>query len=266
MDYVIIIFIMLIMFVLLIDSDVEKYDNIISLTATPLIDVQRIDKLEDNMDHVKSKLDFVNTITNKMYESDLSGNYIANGWFVTTHNVVNTPYGIELSSLLKKFYAIKDICFKVKSGFPFLGYESDPIFLQKQEKIGFRAMTVFKIPKTAKYTFTLSTNDGGRLFYQKVYSNILFNEKNARSKWNYIINAWFPQSETYYMGEQLEFNESELVLLRLDWYTYALYSTCCIKVIINDNTPNAQLTEINLPIDNLFCSLVWADIPLMGIF
>ncbi len=240
-------------------KDHEDYDNVTALTTTPLIDMKRIDNLEENVSDMKNKLSLLENITLKMYEDDINGDFIANGWFVSTHNVVDTPYGIELSTELKKFYAVKRICFKVKSGFPFLGLESDPTFIQRADKIGFRAMTVFKIPKTGTYTFSLLTDDGARLFYQKVNSRIMYNERNARSTWNYAINAWFPQSETQYKSEQLSFNENDLILLRLDWFDYAMYSTCCLKIIVDG-------VETDLPIKNLFCSLIWLDVPLIGIF
>lgn len=223
---------------------------------------------------LKRELDNLTVIINKSCVASSEGEYVVNGWFVQFHNLIETPGGLVLSELLYKIYGAPVICFRVKEGYPFLGPPDKPMFFPKADGIGFKAMTVLKIPATGYYDFRILTDDGMRLYYQVVASNVVQSEKNVKSAWNLLIDAWFDQAEIWITSKKLYFNQNDLVLVRMDYYELSGYASACVKLrhhkdehgngIGNIIDPNPRVEEIDLPYKNTFCSLLWSEVPLLG--
>jgi len=196
-----------------------------------------------------------------------------NGWFVQFHNLIDTPGGMMLGEMINKVYGCPQICFRVKNGFPFLGPPEKPMFFPKAINIGLRAMTILKIPNTGYYDFKILTDDGMRLYYQKISSQdnlqatMILNDKNIYPPWNIIINSWKDQAEVWDTSNKMYFNENDLLLIRLDYYQLAGYASACIKLRRYHDTSDKsdKMTEMDIPYKNTFCSLLWSEVPLLGI-
>ena len=212
---------------------------------------------------VSDEIQKINNILNKLYQSDLDGNYLTHGWFVEFHNIIDHPKGIILGESLGKIHSAPNICFRTKESFPFLGSPENPIYFPKADNIGIRAITVLKIPKTGFYDFRILSDDGLRFYYQKVSANVILNEKNARSQWIMVIDAWVTQAENWKLSKKIFFNQNELILLRMDYYEMGIFATACIK--IRYYLDNDQVQESDLPFENTFCSLLWSEVPLLGV-
>jgi hypothetical protein len=224
-----------------------------------------IDQNEKDNEDLTKRINKLEGLMLKVYNQDGRGNYIVHGWFAQFFNVIESPQGVILGEELTKTYGAPMICFRAKEGYPFLGTPAKPIFLPKSDYIGFRAMTVFKIPKTGFYDFKVLTDDGMRLYYQKTKSSVMANEKNVRNVWNLLIDAWKDQAETWLFSKKLYFNENDLVLLRCDYYELTGYSSACVRVrYYVDGETSDRYEESNLPYDRLFCSLMWSSVPLIG--
>lgn len=229
-----------------------------------------IEVIKQKNKNLTSKLQILSNTIEKTDEIDFNGDYIINGWFVQFHNVIETPSGIILGAIIDKIYGASAICFRTKDNYPFLGTPDKPVFFPKADYTGFRASTILKIPKTGYYDFRVITSDGIRLFYQKVTANVIENEKNARSKWIVLINSWIAQAEVWLTTEKIYFNENDLIFIRMEAYELTGYASGCIKYryyennIKIDQINNDPVKESDLPYKNLFCSLLWTDVPLLG--
>jgi hypothetical protein len=226
-------------------------------------DKQRIIDLEKRTNELENKYTYIQNVMKKVYDNDFDGQYIVNGWFIMVNNVLKTPDMIILGEVINRYYGVKKICFSVQGGFPYFGERNEPIYLGKQEKIGFRAMTVFQMPETATIRFRVSTDDGMRIYYQKVDLAIIRNEKFVRLGWSVLIDQWKHQAEETYTSEHLHFNENDLILFRIDWFKYTGNATACIKLVIDRKDKGEEV--IDMPLKNTFCSLLWNHIPLMGV-
>lgn len=215
------------------------------------------------MKNINDELQKLKIIVNNLYQTDLSGNYVTHGWFVEFHNIIDHPTGIILGEGLGKIHSASNICFRAKESYPFLGSPDNPIYFPKSDNVGFRAMTVLKIPRTGYYDFRILSDDGLRFYYQMVEANVILNEKNARSPWNMIIDRWITQAENWKVSKKLYFNQNDLVLLRMDYYEMGIFASACIK--IRYYLDNNKVVESDLPYENTFCSLLWADVPLLGV-
>lgn len=231
---------------------------------------EQISELRETNDKLKHDVGILTNIISKLYTTDMKGEYIVNGWFIQFHNIIETPGGLILGELLHKIYGVPLICFRVKEGYPFLGPPNKPMFFPKADNIGLRAMTILKIPHTGYYDFKILTDDGMRLYYQKVTSTVIQNEKNVRSSWDMIIDSWMDQAEVWTTSKKIYFNENDLVLLRMDYYELMGYASACIKLRryrddIKTNDPgNDHIEEMDMPYKNMFCSLLWSEVPLLG--
>ncbi len=223
----------------------------------------KISDQQNDMMNIKNEIQKIKAILDKLYESDLDGKYLTHGWFVEFHNVVDHPKGIILGEGLGKIHSAPYICFRAKESFPFLGTPENPIYFPKADNVGIRAMTVFKIPKTGYYDFRILSDDGLRFYYQKVDANIILNEKNARSQWIMIIDRWVTQAENWKISKKIYFNQNELILLRMDYYEMGIFATACIKM--RYYLDNDQVEESDPPFENTFCSLLWSEVPLLGV-
>lgn len=224
----------------------------------------RNEGLIDTQSHsLRAEIQKINSILDKLYQSDLDGSFLTHGWFVEFHNVVDHPMGIILGENLGKIYSAPSICFRAKESFPFLGTPENPIYFPKADNIGMRAMTVLKIPKTGYYDFRILSDDGVRFYYQKVGANIILNEKNARSQWIMIIDEWVTQAENWKISKKIYFNQNDLILLRMDYYEMGIFATACIK--IRYYLDNFRVEESDPPFENTFCSLLWSEVPLLGV-
>lgn len=228
----------------------------------------QIDKLRRTQLEMQEKLDSMSNVVKSINELDTKGDYIVNGWFVQFHNVIDTPSGVFLGEMLNKIYGASIICFRAKEGYPFVGPPDKPLFFPKPDFVGMRAMTVLKIPKTGIYDFKILTDDGMRLYYQKVASSIILNEKNSRTIWTMLIDSWMDQSDAWVTSNKVYFNENELILIRVDYYDLTGYASACIRFryYLNGSNDDGKVEEMNLPYKQLFCSLLWAEVPLLGIF
>ena len=233
------------------------------------VNKHQIDQLERSEYKTKSNLQSLTNVVNKLYTTDMKGDYVVNGWFVQFHNILDTPGGVVLGEMIYRTHGVPVICFKTKDSFPFLGRPDKPMFFPKADNIGFRAMTILKIPKTGYYDFKSLTNDGMRIFYQKISSDVIFNEKNVRSTWNLCIDSWINQADVWLTSKKLYFNQNDLIFIRMDHYELTGAASGCIKlrhyvdnVLSNDATDHIE--ETDLPYENLFCSLLWSEVPLLG--
>lgn len=248
----------------------ENTYNLLNDTRSKLeMNKHQIDQLEKAELRTKANLQTLTNIVNKLYTTDMKGDYVVNGWFVQFHNILDTPDGVVLGETVYRTYGAPVICFKTKDSFPFLGYSDRPMFFPKADNIGFRAMTILKVPKTGYYDFKTLTNDGMRIFYQKISSDVIFNEKNVRSTWNLCIDSWIDQADVWLTSKKIYFNQNDLILVRMDHYEISGYASGCIKLrhyvddlINNDKTEHIE--ETDLPYENLFCSLLWSEVPLLG--
>lgn len=239
-------------------------------------EVRRLGELETKLRHIEHDTIKNSNLLAKLYERDTLGNYMTHGWFVETFDVINSPYDILLGSPLAKYYGIQRICYRSLENFPFLGSPMDPVYMPKREFVGFRAMTAYKIPKTGYYSFRVLSDDGSRLHYQVVDSDIAYTEKNVKNTWNTIIDQWRFQSETWNTSAKIYLNQSDLLLLRFDYFQSDGNSTACIKVRytksadpdedINDEPYNELTTKYtDLDPEDLYCSLLWGEVPQLGI-
>jgi hypothetical protein len=226
----------------------------------------QIDKLRREYDEMRTELNSMSKIVKTINELDTQGDYIVNGWFVQFHNVIDTPAGVFLGEIINKIYGVPVICFRSKEGYPFVGPPDKPMFFPKSNSVGMRAMTVLKIPKTGYYDFKILTDDGMRVYYQKVASSIILNEKNSRTIWTNLIDSWLDQSDIWITSKKLYFNENELILIRIDYYELTGYASACIRLRYYLDDSNDKIEEINIPYKNMFCSLLWAEVPLLGAF
>ena len=239
-------------------------------------EVKRLGELETELSDVRIRQIMNTNLLSKLVKKDVMGDYITRGWFVQVYDVLSTPIGISLGSEIDRYHGIRRICFRAQDNYPFLGIPQDPMYLPKASFIGFRAMTVFKIPKTGYYQFRVLSDDGSRLMYQIVDSDVTIDEKNVRNVWKPLIDQWRFQAETWQYSSRLYFNQSDLVLLRFDYFQADENSTACIKVRyseidepLDSGKQNNHLdsdegyTDFN--IGDLYCSLLWSNVPLMGI-
>lgn len=239
-------------------------------------EVRKLGDIESELSNIKVRQLINTNILEKLYEEDVLGDHMSQGWFVQVHNVISTPHGITLGAEIDRFYEIPRICFRAQNNFPFLGLPQDPMYLPKPSFIGFRAMTIFKIPKTGYYQFRVLSDDGSRLMYQITHPSVMIDEKNIRNTWIPLIDQWRFQAETWEYSQFLYFNQSDFVLLRFDYFQADGNSTACIKVrysevenpIDIDNPSDRFESDENfedLNISDLNCSLLWTNVPLMGI-
>jgi hypothetical protein len=243
----------------------EDIYNLLNDTRSKLeINKHQIDQLENSGLKTKSNLQTLTNVVSKLYTTDMGGDYVVNGWFVQFHNILDTPEGVVLGEIIHRIYGAPIICFKTKDSFPFLGYPDKPMFFPKADNIGFRAITILKIPKTGYYDFRSLTNDGMRIFYQKISSDVIFNEKNVRSTWNLCIDSWINQADVWLTSKKLYFNQNDLILVRMDHYELSGYASGCIKLRHYTDDSLNRIEETDLPYENLFCSLLWSEVPLLG--
>jgi hypothetical protein len=237
-------------------------------------EVRRLGHLESELSDVRLRQIMNTNLLEKLYKKDVLGDYMTRGWFVQVHDVNSTPHGVSLGAVIDRFHGIRRICFRAQNDFPFLGIPQDPMYLPKSEFVGFRAMTVFKIPKTGYYDFRVLSDDGSRLMYQIVDSDITIDEKNIRNIWKPLIDQWRFQAETWNHSERIYFNQSDMVLLRFDYFQADENSTACIKVRYSETDEGERDENLNNHIDNnfddfnvgdLYCSLLWSHVPLMGV-
>jgi hypothetical protein len=270
---------------------IENYYNYYNIRNTDIIngtpngalnlvaDTQsKIENLEYKIKMLKHKDNLMNkksqTLINKLsniYITDPSGDYIVNGWFAQYHNVIDTPSGVILAEVLGKVYGVPIICFRSGFRYPFLGYADSPFLLPKSAFIGFRAMTLFKVDKTGIYDFKVYTDDGTRLYVAKTSPDILLDEKNMKTAWNLCIDSWFDQAEVWALvsEQKFRFYQNESILIRIEHFHYevAYDATCCVKFrYYHDETKlyDDTIIEQDLPYNNIFCSLMWSEVPLFG--
>jgi hypothetical protein len=232
---------------------------------------KQFDEMKKSNNKLKHDVETLTNMIDKFYTPDTEGRYVVNGWFVEFHDLIDTPDGVILGATLNKIHGVPLICFKTNQSYPFLGPAEKPMFFPKPDNIGLRAMTIFKIPFTGYYDFNVTTDDGMRFYYQKVESNVMMNEKNVRSPWNTIIDSWVTQATTYITSKKIYFNQNDLIFMRIDYYHLSGgYASQCIKLRryvdqINDTeTNNMKIKEMDFPHKNLFCSLLWSEVPLLG--
>jgi hypothetical protein len=255
-------------------------------------EIRRLGKLESDMDNIELQQSLNTNMISRLNGRDFLGNYKTRGWFVQVHEMMVTPNGlILLGSEITNYHGVSKICFRSQNNLPFLGTPQNPIYLPKTNNIGFRAMTIYKIPKTGYYDFRILSDDGSKLMYQVVdngvkqigYSHnheemynpdIMTNEKNIRNTWTPIIDQWKFQTETWKTSKKLYFNQSDMVLLRFDHFQADGNSAACIKVrysqVESDLTNNNDDAELegdyeDLKLKDMHCSLLWSNVPLMGI-
>jgi len=233
----------------------------------------KINILKQKTDDLDKNSQTLDKLSN-MYVSDPGGEYIINGWFAQFHNVINTPGGVILAEVIGKVYGVPIICYRSGFRFPYLGYADRQIVLPKNAYVGFRAMTLFKVDKTGIYDFKIYTDDGTRLYVTKPTPGILLDEKNVKTTWNMCIDSWFDQSEVWALisKQKFRFYQNELVLIRMEHFHYevAYKATACVKLryfpdetkIYNDD--DQSIIEQDLPYNNIFCSLLWSEVPLLG--
>lgn len=221
--------------------------------------VQRVTDIQN----INTEIQKIKDVLDKLYQTNLNGAYLTHGWFVEFHNIIDHPEGIVLGEGLGKIHSVPSICFRAKESFPFLGSPENPIYFPKADNIGFRAMTVLKIPKTGFYDFRILSDDGLRFYYQKVGANIILNEKNAMSQWIMLIDQWVTQAENWKLSKKIYFDQNELILLRMDYYEMGIFATACIK--IRQYMDDQKVQESDPPFENTFCSLLWSEVPLLGV-
>lgn len=237
-----------------------------------------INKLNADNSQLKRDVAYLKNIVLKMYDTDMNGRYIVNGWFVQFYNVdTNDPMGTVLSEPLRKVYGVPVICFRSLDRLPFLGKPDKPMFFPRADKIGFRAMTMMKVPKTGVYDFKLLTDDGSRLYYQQVKSDVMLNEKNVRTSWKTLIDSWADQAELWVYSRKLDLDQNDLILIRLDYYENSGFSSSCLKMRYFPNiasvldiktktdTDANTYTEMDIPYESSYCSLLWSEVPLLGV-
>jgi PA14 domain len=252
--------------------DTEKL-QIITAGLGP--EVRRLGDVETKLSDMRLRQIMNTNLLEKLYKKDVLGDYMTRGWFVQVHDVISTPHGVSLGAEVDRFHGIRRICFRAQNNFPFLGIPQDPMYLPKSEFIGFRAMTIFKVPRTGYYNFRVLSDDGSRLMYQVVNSDVMIDEKNLRDTWTPLIDQWRFQAETWNYSQKLYFNQSDLVLLRFDYFQADANSTACIKVRYSevkedsqddnrDNRIDQDKSYDDFSIGDLYCSLLWSHVPLMG--
>lgn len=250
---------------------VNPYDlQIITAGLGP--EVRKLGHLESELSDVRMRQIMNTNLLEKLYKKDVLGDYMTRGWFVQVYDVISSPHGVTLGAEIDRFHGIRRICFRAQNNYPFLGIPQDPLYLPKPNFIGFRAMTIFKIPRTGYYDFRVLSDDGSRLMYQVVNSDVMIDEKNIRNTWRPLIDQWRFQSETWNYSEQLYFNQSDLVLLRFDYFQADANSTACIKVRYTEvgDEANQDMEEKGNMFDDfnvgdMYCSLLWSNVPLMGV-
>ena len=240
-------------------NDINSFSNEFMGDGTNNEDNSNIDhKIQD----LNNKLVVLTNEFEKLYKSDIKGDYIIHGWFVQFFDIIDHPNGVMLAGSLNKVQGIPVICFRTRDSFPFLGYPEKPLFFPKQENSGFRAMTILKVPKTGYYDFKILTDDGMRVYYQKTTSNVIYNEKNVRTPWTLLIDGWQDQAETWFTSKKLYFNQNDLVLVRVDYYQHGGYASACVKLRYYENN---KIDENDLPYNNTYCSLLWQEVPILGV-
>lgn len=211
---------------------------------------------------MKELIDKINTLKNQTSRGD----YIVNGWFVQFHNVIDSPGGVLLGETINKTYGVPIICFRSREGYPFVGPPDRPLFFPKADNVGLRAMTILKVPKTGYYDFKVLTDDGMRLYYQKVTGDVLLNEKNVRTVWENLVDSWLDQAEVWVTSKKLYFQENDMIFIRVDYYELTGYASACIRLRYYPSGQNGQSEEMDLPYNHIFCSLLWSEVPLLGVF
>jgi hypothetical protein len=259
---VLVLIILLILFVgfYFIDSRLNNQENYNNTNTNGI--TNNNESLEQKYNKLSSDVRLLKNIVSKLYTNDMNGDYIVHGWFIEVTNVMDSPNGIILSETITKVYGASTICYKTRDSFPFFGTADKPIYLPKSDYVGFRAMTIFKVPKTGHYDFKCITDDGLRFYYLKVPFDVILNEKNVRSKWIKCIDSWFNQAEVWVMSDKFYFNENDYILVRIDTYELTGYATTCVKLRYYGN--NGEINERDFPYENSFCSLLWANVPLLG--
>ena len=170
-------------------------------------EIRKLGEIESKLSDIEVQQLMNTNLLDKLYKKDVLGDYITRGWFVQVHNVISTPHAITLGANISRHHGVRRICFRAQNNFPFLGVPEDPLFLPKAEFIGFRAMTIFKIPKTGYYQFRTLSDDGSRLMYQLVNSDAILDERNVRGLWNGIFDNWRFQTETWQTSQKYYFNQ-----------------------------------------------------------
>ncbi|VBB18878.1 hypothetical protein YASMINEVIRUS_1410, partial [Yasminevirus sp. GU-2018] len=230
--------------------------------------IKRLQAVEKENGELKKDVSFLNNIVSKMYKTDGFGDYVVHGWFVQFHNVMSEgPDGVVLSEIIRKVHGVPKICFRARDGLPFLGTPEKPMLFPKADRIGFKATTILKIPKTGYYDFKVLSDDGVRVYYQKVAFDTILNEKNVRSVWNLAIDSWIEQAETWLYSKKDYFNENDLVMIRMDYYELDGFASACIRMryhSIPDDKTNPEGREFDIPYKNTYCSLLWNEVPLLG--
>lgn len=257
------------------NSNTNDLPNTQIITAGLGPEIRRLDKLEKQVDEMDLQQSYNTNTIRRLYKHDNVGNYRTRGWFVQVHDFIVTANGlILLGGEITRFHGVPRICFRSQNNLPFLGTPQNPIYLPKYNFVGFRAMTVYKIPKTGYYNFRILSDDGSRLMYQVVDSDVMLSEKNIKNTWQMLIDQWKYQTETWKASEKIYFNQSDMVLLRFDHFQAEGNSAACIKVkysrVDNDLTNNNDDAELegdyeDLKLIDMHCSLLWSNVPLMGI-
>ena len=218
---------------------------------------------------IDTRITRLENIVNKLYSHDTNTKFLVHGWFVQFHNAthINTTYdtnnaNIILTEMIQKIHGVPVLCSRTQGTVPYVGNPSKQIYFPRTNNIGFRAMTILKVPMTGYYDFKVLTDDGTRFFYQKVNADIIFNEKNIRSEWITAINSWQIQAENWVTSEKIYYNQNDLVLLRLDYFQAEGYASLCLKLRYYDGD---QIKETDLPYAHTYCSLLWTEVPLLGI-
>ena len=249
------------------NMELEESREMTIVTAGLGPEVRRLNDMENRLNHVQSEQILNTNILTKLYKKDALGDYISPGWFVAVNNVVSNPHGVSLGSVIERHYGVPRICFRAQNAFGFLGYPQDPTYLPKGEFVGFRAMTIFKIPKTGWYKFKILSDDGAKLMYQKVDAPAMQSQDNIYSDWNLLVDQWRFQSETWGHTKVMHFDQSDLVLLRFDYFNAGRNATACIKVAYTEREKDIKSQDEYTDIDfaDTYCSKVWTTVPIMNV-
>lgn len=251
------------------DPDLESNSNntfsdtIITAGLGP--EIRRLAELETRLNDVQDAQILNTNVIAKLYKKDAMGDYIAPGWFVTTHDVISNPHGVALGTVLTRHYAVPRICFRAQNTFGFLGYPQNPTYLPKGNYVGFRAMTIYKIPKTGYYDFKVLSDDGSKLMCQIVDATAMQSQDNIYGDWTSLIDQWRFQAETWKYSKKIYFNQSDLVLLRMDYFNSEGNASACIKVRYTDAEEKESSGYEDLKFSDMYCSKVWSNIPIMNI-
>lgn len=227
------------------------------------INTDEVNSMRDELNKMYNSIeDIDNNIKNRFSYDYRNDKTVINGWFVIVYELGQTPMtSRHLGVVIDKVHGIKRLCFRSQIGdvpFPFLNSPDKPYFLPKSEKVGLRALTLYKVPKNASYKFRLISDDGSLLSMARVKSNVLKDLK-INGMWNLLISNWDFQAETTKTSEEVKLVESEFILLRVDYFQNRGQSALCLKVSIDDS----EFKDIDH--NSTYNSLNWNNIPLLNV-